>query len=284
MAKPVRVTVRGPEDDRITAPTGDDLIGQIRDFLDVLRGVEETVGEGGNQLVWRVTDAKMNSPISLEFTPYGTGPTADVLARAELVEKRTADGFRAMRHGETRPLYFNDSVLAKAKRIHQRVLNGLSDTVIAFDPDVEREPVVIDRPAAREVELASEKQKGLASIPYRELGSVEGFVTKPELDGYERAILRFRSRLDNEEIKAYARGHAFHQIERLRLSDVWQGVRVRVYGLIHYKGLGQIDCINATSIEVLDSEPLPGMDDIVDPNFTGGLTTEEFLRQLRADD
>lgn len=282
MAKPVRVTVKGPEDDRVSAPTVDDLLGQIRDFLDVLRGVERTVGEGGNDLVWRVTDAQMNSPISLEFTPYGNAPATEVMARAALVESRTAEGFRALRRGDAHPPYFTEEVLAKARRIHQRVLNGLSDTTIAFADDPE--PLVIDRPAAREVERAVEREKGAASIPYQELGSVEGFVTKPELDGYERAILRFRSRLDGSEVKAYARGHAFHQIEELRLSDVWHGVRVRVYGTINYKGLGIIDCINATSIEVLDTQTLPGINDIVDPNFTGGLTTEEFLRALRADD
>lgn len=282
MAKPVTVTVTGPEEDRISAPTADDLLGQIRDLLDVLRGVEKTVGEGGNDLVWRVTDAKMNSPISLELTPYGNGPAAEVLARAALVESRAADGFRALRRGDAHPPYFTDDVLAKARRIHSRVLNGLSDTVIAFADDPE--PLVIDRPAAREVERAIEREKGLASIPYKELGSIEGFVTKPELDGHERAILRFRSRLDGTEVKAYARGHAFHQIEELRLSDVWHGVRIRVYGTINYKGLGIIDCMNATSIEVLDTQTLPGIDDIVDPNFTGGLTTEEFLRALRADD
>lgn len=129
-----------------------------------------------------------------------------------------------------------------------------------------------------------ERAKGEASIPYTELGSIEGFVTKPELDGYQRAILRFRSRLSGEEIKAYASGDAFHQVEALRLSDVWHGVRVRVYGAIQHKGLGVIEHINATDIEVLDRDPLPSAEDILDPDFTGGLTTEDFLRELRRDD
>ena len=274
MTKPVRVTVKGPDDDRVAAPTVDDLLGQIRDFLDILRGVEKTVGEGGNDLVWRVTDAKMNSPISLELTPYGNAPAAEVLARAALVESRTAEGFRALRRGDAHPPYFTEEVLAKARRIDQRVLNGLSDTTIAFADDPEL--LVIDRPAAREVERAVEREKGLASIPYQELGSIEGFVTKPELDGHERAILRFRSRLDGSEIKAYARGHAFHQIEELRLSDVWHGVRVRVYGAIHYKGLGQVDCINATSIEIMDTHQLPGIQRHCGSEFHGRIDDLRF--------
>lgn len=283
MAMPVRVTIKGPSEGRIDAPTVDDLIGQIRDFIDVLRSVEKAVeADSQGRIDWRVTDAAMNSPISFEFTPYGDGPAALLAARAERVERVAMEGLTALRGGNARPPFFTDEIITKARRLHDRVLNGLSDTVIAFDADIGS--VVIDRPAAREMHRTFQRATAAASIPYREIGSIEGFVTKPELDGFDRAILRFRARLGGVEIKAYASGHAFRQVEELRLSDIWHGVRVRVYGTISYKTLGVIDCINATSIEVMDNLELPSADDIVDPNFTGGLTTEEFLRELRRDD
>ena len=59
---------------------------------------------------------------------------------------------------------------------------------------------------------------------------------------------------------------------------------MRVYGTIHYRGLGQIEHMNATGIELMDVEVLPGMDDIVDTTFTLGLSTEDFLNELRRDD
>jgi hypothetical protein len=283
MAKPVRVTITGPAEGQEKAPTADDLLAQIRDFLAVLRGVEKAVDAGGSELVWRVTDARMNSPISVELTPYGRGPAADVGARADNVERIAVEGIKALRRGE-RPAYFTAAVIKRARQMHERVLNGLSDTVISVDPEIAAEPVVIDRPAARELETAIERSKGLASFPYTELGSIEGFVTKPELDGYQRAILRFKARLGGAEIKAFASDNAFRQVEAMTLHDIWEGVRIRVYGTIHYTTLGQILHINATGIEVLDEEPLPGIDDIVDPSFTGGLSTEEFLREQRRDD
>jgi hypothetical protein len=64
---------------------------------------------------------------------------------------------------------------------------------------------------------------------------------------------------------------------------VWHGVRVRVYGTISYKSLGVIDGLAATGIEVLDRVQLPGIDDIVDPTFAGGLSAEEFLAEQRRD-
>lgn len=282
MAKPVRVTVRGPADAQSEAPSVDDLLDQIRDIVDVLRGVERATEEGGKPLEWRVTDARMNSPISIELTPVSDAPAAVVAARAERVERIVADGFMALRAGKVRPPFFNNDTLAKARRVHARVMNGLSDTVLGFDAEVAADKVVIDPAAARRVRSAIETEVASQSAPYAEMGSIEGFVTKPELDGKGRAVLRFKARLGGAEVKAYATGNAFHQVEALRLSDVWHGVRVRVYGTIHYKALGVVEVVHATGIEVLDREPLPGMHDIVDPNFTGGLTSDEFLRELRA--
>lgn len=284
MVKPVTITIRGPKDGGAEAPSVDDLLGQIRDLVDVLQGVERaTEANAKSELEWRVTDAKMNSPISLELTPFGHGPVDALLARIERVERTTADGFRALRSGHVQPPFFNNETLAKARRMHARVLNGLTDTLLAFDFSIEPTPVVIDPPAARKVESAIESAVAAESAPYREFGSIEGYVTKPELDGHNRAILRFRARLGGAEVKAYASGDAFHQVEALRLSDVWHGVRVRVYGTIHYKSLGIVEVINATGMEVLDRDRLPGINDIVDPDFTSGLTTEEFLQELRHD-
>lgn len=284
MAKPVRVTITGTADTVSDAPTVDDLIGQLRDLADIFRGVEKALlHKRGNELVWRITDAGKNSPLSLELTPYSQDAGGDVAERATKVERATAEGLLALRRGEARPAYFTDDILPKARKLYQRVRNGLAETTIRFEPDV-AEPIIIDRTAAEQEEQAAERVKGEVSIPYREIGSVEGYITKPELDGFGRAILRFKSRLTGAEVKAYASGEAFHQVEALRLSDVWDGARVRVYGLIHYKGLGHIEAINASGIELLDTEPLPGIDDISDPAFTGGLSTEEFLRRQRGFD
>lgn len=283
MAKPVRVTITGPEDIGLTAPSADDLLGQVRDLLEVLRSVELSVGSGStNQLVWRVTNASMNSPISLELTPFGHNPAVSVELRAEKVERATADGFIALRNGEIRPPHFTDKALSKARKMHARVLNGLAETTLSFDDTVRSDPIMIDRPTAQNVERFEESAKGAVVVPYDEVGSIEGFVTKPELDGFGRAILRMRDRLSGEEVKAYASGDAFHQVEELRLADVWEGVRVRVYGRISYKELGKIEQISATGIEVLEGKNLPGIDDILDPNFTGSLGSEEFLRKQRA--
>jgi hypothetical protein len=282
VAKPIKITIKGSDEIGTDAPTVDDFLGQVRDFQDILRGVEKAVSEDGeNEIVWRVTNAQMNSPIWVELTPFAKNPAIYVDARAEYVERATMEGIVAIKNGDQHPLYFNDEVMAKARKIHSRVTNGLADTTFSFDASITANPIVIDRDSARKVDASYQAALAAQPIPYRELGSIEGFVSKAELDGYGRAILRFRARLDGTEIKAVATGRAFQQLEALRLSDVWQGVRVRVYGTISYRSLGVVDSLSATGIEVLDQSPLPSMDDIIDESFTGGMRSELYLAELR---
>ena len=283
MAKPVTVTIKGSGEAGDNAPTVDDLLGQIRDFVELLRGVEKALADDhSNQIVWRVTDAERRNPISFELTPFATNPAIFVDSRARDVERVAIEGLVALRNGNTRPPYFTDETLTKARKIHSRVTNGLADTVFSFGEDI-GDPIVINGDVARTVERAFDEQKSLAPIPYREVGSIEGFVSKAELDGMGRAVLRFWARANGAEIKAIATGQAFQQLETMRLSDVWHGVRVRVYGTISYKSLGVVDSLYSTGIEVLDRTDLPNIDDIVDPTFTGGLSAEAFLAEKRRD-
>ena len=281
MAKPIKISIKGSDDAGTDAPTVDDFLGQVRDFLDILRGVEKAVSsDGENEIVWRVTNAQMNSPIWVELTPFAKDPAIFVDDRAEQVERVAMEGIIALNSGNQRPLYFNDEVMNKARRIHYRITNGLSDTKFEFSKSVSSVPLLIDRATARKVEIAYQGAQKLAPIPYRELGSIEGYVSKAELDGLGRAILRFRARLDGAEIKAIATGKAFLQVESLRLSDVWHGSRVRVFGMISYRSLGVIDGLNATGIELLDQGKLPGIDEIIDEGFTGGLAAEDYLAEI----
>ncbi|QGN54158.1 hypothetical protein [Novosphingobium sp. Gsoil 351] len=282
MTKPVRLTIKGAGDAGDNAPTVDDLLGQVADFVEILKGVEKALGDDhGNQIVWRVTDAERQNPITFELTPTPIRAGIIIDDRAINVERIARAGFAALRNGDARPPFFTDEIMTKARQMHARVRNGLVDTIID-SPDAS-EPIVIDTVAAGGAERTFAAQKAAAPKPYRELGSIEGFVSKAELDGFSRAVLRFWARTNGAEIKAVATGEAFKQLEEMRLSDVWHGVRVRVYGTISYKSLGIIDSMTATGIEVLDRSHLPGIDEIVDPNFTGGLSVEEFLAEQRRD-
>jgi hypothetical protein len=119
-------------------------------------------------------------------------------------------------------------------------------------------------------------------LGYREHGSVEGFVQSIERDGFGRPLLWLRHRLTGEGVKCLVFGPARAELETHQIRDVWRNRRVQVYGMLHYRSLGILNQIEAINVRFLrDRTELPTADDIADENFTGGLSSEEYLERLR---
>jgi hypothetical protein len=263
------------------SPRVDDFLDQVRDYFDILDGVEQAIAEDGtNAIEWRIVDASANSPIALEAQAYPTVFAVNIDRRVELVTRQTALGMQQLHTHRERPPYFTDKVLAHAKEFFERVTNGLETTVVDFGddlPKLEITPLVAREAAANVRGVLTPPDK-----PYTELGSVEGTARSVDRDGWGRLILYIHSRLTGEELKCIVSGEAAEIMGEHQIRDVWRGQRVQVYGTLRYKGLGKLQQVEAIRIRFLrDRSDLPGVDDILDPDFTGGLRSEDFLARLR---
>lgn len=118
--------------------------------------------------------------------------------------------------------------------------------------------------------------------PYKEMGSIEGYFQSVGRDGRGRRTLLIKSRLTGDEVKCFVTGDAEKELAHREIEDVWRGRRVSVFGTIHYRGVGRISQVDASKIRFLRSKSeLPDIDDIIDPDFTGGLRSEDYLEKLR---
>lgn len=283
MAAPVRITIKNTVVGEVDAPTVEDLLSQIQDLVDVLRSVEVAIAENGNtEIDWRVTEASSNSPIRLEITPFPRQHAMSIDRRAGEVAKFTVQGLRSLTERADRPTYFNDATVDRAERVFQRLTNGLEATVVDFSEYIDDGEVSLDNTLAVRAMRNVEVLKGPGEAPYIEISSMEGQIRNVERDKRGRAIAWLINRIDKDDVKCFARGRAQTTLERMEVGEVWRGVRVRVSGELKYKGLGRIEVINADYIEILDPDSeLPSYEDIVDPDFTGGVETVEYLEKLR---
>jgi hypothetical protein len=283
MARTIKLSISGRSFDT-DAPTVQDLLDQIRDYVDILTLVEEAVSDdAGHAIEWRIINASKASPLAFEIAPFSRVHGVHIDERAEVVTRQTTLGLNGLRTTGERPSYFTDKVLAKAESLFERVTNGLGLTEITAGPglpDLKITPVVARK--------AAENTKAVltpAARPYTELGSVEGFFKGVERDGYGRPLLWIKQRLTGEDAKCIVTGDALKQIEEHEIRDVWRNRRVLVFGTIHYKGLGRITQIEATSVRFLrERGELPTIEDILDEDFTGGLRSEDYLERLRNGD
>ena len=285
MAEPIKITIKGQDSLGIDAPTVEDLLSQIQDFVAVLHGVEEAVADGQKQEIdWRVTDVTKNSPLTFEVTPYPRRHAMNVDNRAQEVIAATANGINALADGSDRPLYFSDSLIGKVEKVFDRVANGLAETVIDTSAYLDVPPISVTKASAPSALSKLHQFRSPEPISYRELGSVEGFITRVELDGYHRPIVWLRHRVDSQLVKCVSKRRGLDRIGHYEVAEVLKGLRVQVFGLINYKDLERIASIEVDGVHVFEEDSgLPDIVDIVDSGFTGGIEAVEYLRRLRED-
>jgi hypothetical protein len=274
----LRIVGRGADTD---APIVDDLLDQIRDCFDILRGVEEALAEDGRaEVQWRMVNASKNTPLFFEAAPFGRQYGMNVDRRATRVVRATAVGLRQLQTRERRPDYFSEKVLAKAEHLFERVTKGLAQTTIEYGDGL---PELALTPASAYA-AAAYVRKILEPISktFDEIGSVEGIAHGPDLDGWGNRIVKIRVRMTGDDLTCRLFDQALKAVEDRHVGDLWKDCRVEAHGIIHYKALGVPSRIDATTIRFLrPSSELPNVEDILDEEFTGGMTTEDYLTALR---
>lgn len=283
MIKPVKISVRARGE--VDSPTVDDLLDQVRDFFEILKGVEQALaGDGSNAIEWRVVNATTNSPISFEVAPFAHDFGTNIDHRAEIVARQTALGLFQLETTNERPTYFTDGVLARAEKMFQRVTNGLDKTVVDYGlPNLQALDITPDiaHRAARHIRAILKPE----NKPYEEIGSLEGYIDSIERDGWGKPIVRVRLRLNGETIKCVVSGQALAALEDHQIRDVYRGRRIQAFGKLKYRGPGALRDAEVYEIRFLrDRSELPDVEDIQDENFTGGLRTEDYLTRLRNGD
>jgi hypothetical protein len=280
MSRTIKIKIQGHGADT-DAPTAEDLLEQLRDYIDILRGVESAVAaDGQHEIVWRVVNAKRQSPIEFEFQAFARHYGTDITRRVDAVARHTSEGLQALQLKPDRPPFFPDEVLKKVEKTYERITNGLSLSEIDFGEGVSSLSVTAS--TAR----GAVKNTGLVlkpvDKPYRELGEVEGIIRGVEVDGRGHRLLYLRHRLTGNSVKCVLSGKALADIGPHTIEDAYNGLRVRVRGLIHFRALGSIVQIDGAEIVFAKARTdLPRADDILDEDFTGGLGTEEYLERFR---
>jgi hypothetical protein len=263
------------------APTVDDLLDQLRDYFDILKGVEEALADDGkNEVQWRIVGAGKNSPLAFEAAPFARQYAMNVDRRAMQVARVTAVGLRMLQTRGKRPDYFSEKVLVKAEKLFARVTNGLGATTIEYGqelPALELSPGVAYAAAAHVRSILQPPPK-----TYDEIGSLEGTAHGPDVDGWGNRIIKIRVRLTGDDVTCRLAGAALREVESRQIGDLWKDCRVQVHGVIHYKALGQPSRIDGNQIRFLRaSGELPTLEEIQNEEFTGGLRTEDYLAGLR---
>lgn len=279
MSRQIKVRVKAR--DETGSPSVEDLLDQVRDYFEILTDVEAAVAEDGtNAIVWRVVSATSNTPIEFTLEAFPSIYGVNIDRRVDATVRQTALGLKMLEVSDERPSYFSDETVKRAKRMFERVTNGLDETRLDHGeglPKIDLTPTIA-RAATRNTQtILTPPDK-----PYDEQGSVEGTVRTIGRDGFGRLVVTIRVRLTGEDAKCILAGEAMEELGEHRIKEITASKRIRVYGTLSYKSPGRLSQVKGTRVRFMRSRSeLPDLDEILDSDFTGGLPSEEYLRRLR---
>ena len=276
----ISIAGRGEAD----APLLGDLIEQIQDFFAMLSGVAETLsGDTVEHFDWQVVGLSKNSPARIVVEAIPRAGFADGPELAARARDLTVGGLQHLIARGERPLYFNDNVIESADRFLRRMTRDLSKTTVGA-PGSANADVTVGTVAAIEalkhIEIVREAEP---VHPYRELGSFEGYIQNVGTDGWQRPYIIIRSRLSSADVRCYLSGEALRALEQEPVAKVvWRHRRVVAVGVLKYRSVGKLSQAEISRLDFDEPhERLPQLQDIINPSFTGGLSSHEYLERVR---
>jgi len=273
----VTVTVEAPKSHPDVLSV-EDAMNQVRDAFVLLQASTE----GDDSVIWRLISATTRSPL----TVVGEATSRDPKVPFELVEavaraqKRAfTDNLQAVRHGK-RPIAWESGRASTAMtEMLRRTLNGIGSVSVELEAG---RSVIIDTSVA--ISALEQLEKKSTFVPgfrkHIERGAVEGTLSQIFRSHNTQPAIKVRERGTGLDVVCIVSPDVKDRIEReIGPADVWEKHRITVYGMLQYGDDGRVTRINADDVKVVIA-PKIMLDEIIDPDFTGGVDSVEYLRQF----
>jgi hypothetical protein len=266
-------------------PVGDGLLRvsdamlQVLDALKLFDEAETALGENPRTFEWRLERASTASPFTVTALAESIEPTAEISTRVKKLKSEVSQGLRSVIRGERVPDWMNLQSGSPVQKFFHRNVNGIGTTEIDFGDD---DVLSIDRTAADvgASAIGARTAIDVFDLPEREAsGEVEGVMVAAGRYRNQPAI-QIRSELygfvwctlSRQVIDRFGTEHT--------MREVWEGKSLGVEGVLSYAPGGKLAKISVTGVREMPIVPLVDLDSVLDPNFTSGLSPEEYLNRL----
>ena len=252
-------------------------------FLQLLREIDTAIsGKGGGMVNWYVVDSKRNEGVNEDITtiqnlaieiesklkPPPRRIRKPIRDTGSAVAQSFVTGFENIEHRGISPPYLSEFGLERLQDmmglLHRNGARGFSAEIVG-----ERRAVSVSEKAAKTLsELLPERRS--------EEGSVEG--TLETISVHKTKKLVIYDSLTGKGVTCL-----LTEEELFKTATDSLGKKVIVFGKVFYNVKDEPLRIAARSIRILGAKKLPTVAEITgsDPDFTGSLTTDEYIRSVR---
>ncbi len=183
------------------------------------------------------------------------------------------------------PQFLRDST----KKILERNTNGIESTIFVMPHSDQLHEIKINPDSAkRGLRMLKLPPDSIYASIFRsgkrmELGSVEcPIIAVGKYYGKPALKIEHRS-LDHEIWCCLSEDEGRKWETEMTATHVWKGSRVTVHGELTYGENGKLQKVSNGRVEIMKSSTV-SLEDLFDPDFTGGLSSREYLDKLHRGD
>lgn len=261
-----------------TPLTVEDAMRQILDFFALLSAAG---GEDQDKVAWRLVSISMNSPLraTAEAFPTVPGIPAEPIARRE--KEALIRAFIDLEQRQI-PEWMDRPARDRARALLARNTEGIARTDVDFYVG-ENVVSIVPRLARNAIEGIAEAEDQVKptqeDLSRTEIGSFEAYVIGLTTH-YGKPAVEVREKRGDGSVKCPLSAELAERIgQQHRWAEVWNNQRVLVSGRITFRKDGRVGGADVFDIIPVTAVPI-GIDAIADPNFTGGLEPETYIRSL----
>jgi hypothetical protein len=240
------------------------FIGAMQNELKILSDLDSALsGEPKGTLDWVVTDLALGS---LVVEAESRSRLEDRNIGPEVAEAFVSGLYQLENEGTTPP-YLSDVGMQSAKRLLKMIGNDGTSGLVVSTP-------------FRKVELSAKASANIDQLlpaRYQSVGSIEGKMEMISIHGAPRFIV-YLARTHKAVKCTFDRDRWLDKVKDAL------GHRVYVSGIVHSNSRGEPLRVEIDDIRRLrKQEELPTITEIggIDPEFTGDMSTDEYLRSIR---
>jgi hypothetical protein len=250
--------------------------------LDLFHLVDESDPENQGQIIWRLLNVTMNSPLTVTAEAVPIRPEISLDQANEFARKQLRafnHNFSELRQGRFPKAWSSRKNRDTVASFLARNRNGIGSTKINSDIKSEIGPLVITPEDARAATVAVVSETISPRKIKDQVGSFEGTLLQIA-SYYGHPAIQISERKSKAEIWCQVPNELIHEFSlNTSAEDVWKGSRVVVRGVISRLPDGKVARMMASSIRRIESKTVSD-DSIKDKSFTGNLTTQEYLDRL----
>lgn len=272
MSERLRIVISPPNDDHSNLSV-EDAMEQVLDAFRLLKSSSEV----DDSVTWDLVSASANSPLSIEAEARSTKPGIEVDLMIRNQKKDFFKNYNTLLNGAVPELWKEGKMREVVKHFVSRNRTAIAFTSIELDENLSIE---LTKEKAIQAYSVLEKPEAIQKKPYSIMGSVEGVIN--EVGTYHKApAIKIKERISGDLIWCLVDQDHIEQVAgETTFEDVWLSHRVIVKGTLEYDSYGKLSKVNAVDISLINVRSVD-VDELKDPDFTGGLSPGEYIDRLR---